>query len=336
MPFTNASTLELAGGAQAKAAGWWSRRLVRPCRVDHYGHARCGKKWCGAGSGETRTSRVNDAYFVMDWWFAARSAVVLSWHEIVRRWETYYLARARELYIAYEAHTLWSHFVWAMHVREVINMSHHVGFLPDRAFRTALARLAWPQVHTPRGCPMDLQFDVPALPGVAGGATVPMSIDPSLAVVAAKGGADGRTPHDDILSAWRASCPLPSGSSSPSASEPVCCGRADRARSYRTCGTAALRHAQSDAERQDAACAAGREALLPFAIAACEEPGAPDEPDDRSPAAPCHLAALARRRAKARTLARMAARRRRAAAADRRRNQSLTVRQRRQQRVKTR
>ena len=328
-----------AGFQQSSTTGWWSRRHVRRCRVDHFGHPVCGKKWCGSGGGERRSHHVNAAYYLADWWFAASSAVVQTWHEIVRRWD-HYLARSRELYIAYEPPKLWSHFLWAMHVREVLNRTRDARFLPSSDFRIVLARVAWPQTHAPRGCPLDLVHMLPAplsagrphpsasiarraalpqQPAEAGGG---MGVEPAHGEAGGRGHSSMRSGmrSSSMLDVWRASCSLDAGEGSRTASKSVsvCCGRQNRGGAFRTCGTAMPRDALADAKLHEAACAAGREAILPFAVAACKEDPELDEPSDLSPKAPCHMAALARRRAKARASARMNAKRRRAAAAERR------------------
>lgn len=299
-----------AGNQQSTGGSWWSRRLVRRCRVDHYGHPVCGKKWCGLGGGERRARTINAAYFLMDWWFAASRAVVQTWGHIASLWDMRYLARARELHIAYEAPKLWSHFVWAMHVREVLNRTRDARFLPDSAFRIGLARMAWPQTLAARGCPLDVvHMQSTASDHSSMLVTRPVhgaAITTARArLLQAAGAADGKVAdgevdvHSSALEVWMDSCPVDEEGISQSSSEPMCCGRKGRGGAFRTCSKVMPRNATADAMAQEAACAAGREAILPFAIAACEEAPEVDEPSDMSPTAPCHMAALARRKTEA-------------------------------------
>ena len=62
-----------------------------------------------------RTADIERRYFVMDWWLAGPPALVASWERIASEWDEY-AARNEELGIG----NLWSHFIWAQHVHEVL------------------------------------------------------------------------------------------------------------------------------------------------------------------------------------------------------------------------
>ncbi len=269
----------------------WGRRVVRRCRVDHFGHSRCGKRWCGPS--EKRAPDVNRDYFLMDWWFAARSDVVSSWSTIANNWSTYYLPRARELHIAYEPQKLWSHFAWAMHVRDVLKFSAHVRYLPPSAFRVVLAQHGWSQSHVPQGCPLDIvrfgEHPGAASPPAAA-ATFPLAsmVEPCpLHAIEVE---------DPAMAQDRGDRPRTT----------VCCGRHNK----RACGVSAAEH--------EAMCEDGRRRLHPLAMAACAEPGDSGDVADIVSGAPCNVAYHARRRAQAREAAKAAAYRRRVAARIRR------------------
>ena len=89
------------------------------------------------------------AYFLHDWWFAARTGVVASFAEIDRNW-SWYSAELREA-----GAQEWSHYVWPLHVHDVLNLSSAVRF--SNGMRARLARFVWPHVAWPtpkaRGTP---------------------------------------------------------------------------------------------------------------------------------------------------------------------------------------
>mmetsp|Transcript_29744 Transcript_29744/g.50823 ORF Transcript_29744/g.50823 Transcript_29744/m.50823 type:complete len:447 (-) Transcript_29744:280-1620(-) len=204
----------------------WSHRIARRCGLSSFNTRRCGKKRCRT-SLQYFSSEVNEAYFVPDWWFAASSAVVSSWAEIAAKWSSVYVRRACELRIIAEGGDgdLWSHFVWAIHVRDVLRMGARVRYVPASSLRVSLARFVWAQALAPRGCPLDIM--------AVRGMTTPS-------------GDDGSGERSNAGSTHP--CPL----ARPAAGGEYCCGR----KHWRACGV--------NASEQAAACAAGRAMLRPF------------------------------------------------------------------------
>ena len=76
----------------------------------------------------------------MDWWFAARPAVVATWVEISSQWEWYKERMRRMLIWRY-----FSHYIWAFHVHDVLNRTVDVRF--RAGVRVNLIRNAYPRLH---------------------------------------------------------------------------------------------------------------------------------------------------------------------------------------------
>jgi hypothetical protein len=73
----------------------------------------------------------------MDWWFAAEPRVVSTWINIDRQWDVYLgLLKRRRLAGA----ALFSHYVWPLHVHDVLNMTAEMRFAD---LQTGLARNAY-------------------------------------------------------------------------------------------------------------------------------------------------------------------------------------------------
>ena len=206
----------------------WARRVVRRCRIDHF----------RTRSHDYLPKPKASELVVMDWWFAASSAVVESWRHIALNWSHFYVPRAQELRIAPDSQDLWSHFAWALHLHEVLRMTAALRYLP---VRTALARHAWSPTLAPQGCPLGrVHF------GAAG-----VAIDGSASSIS-----------------MSEPCPLhPAAVQSRAAQigDNVCCGGGHS----RVCGATAAQH--------QATCAADRLALRPLAAAACTEKADSDD-----------------------------------------------------------
>ena len=111
-------------------ASYFRRRVLGPCRLS----TTIG------GPPSRRLAEAEDlAYFVMDWWFAARPDVVATWHAISERWWLFYRRRLQSLGV----YTWASHAVWAIHVHDALNLSTRVRFtlLRVNTVRTSYARL---------------------------------------------------------------------------------------------------------------------------------------------------------------------------------------------------
>ena len=146
----------------------WRKRVVSHCTVDRFGGHVAG-----------RTPSVDAAYFVLDWWIAARADVLASWRRIPEEWPAY-VALAARLRLP---KTLWSHYLWPMHLHDVLNATDRLRFAVSRV---SLARLALPLLHRPGACPVDPKvrmvrpYDagdapLPADPGVFGARFAPMA-----------------------------------------------------------------------------------------------------------------------------------------------------------------
>ncbi|KAL1508103.1 hypothetical protein AB1Y20_007696 [Prymnesium parvum] len=108
----------------APSAGRRADTLLSPCRISH--------QW---GMGRQQEAEADLGYYVMDWWFAAAPSVVLSWLDIATHWEKYMSAlRARV-----KGGAVFSHYVWPVHVHDMINQTASVRFAD---LQTALARNA--------------------------------------------------------------------------------------------------------------------------------------------------------------------------------------------------
>ena len=146
----------------------WRKRVVSHCTVNRFGGHVAG-----------RTPSVDAAYFVLDWWIAARADVLASWRRIPEEWPAY-VALAARLRLP---KTLWSHYLWPMHLHDVLNATDRLRFAVSRV---SLARLALPLLHRPGACPVDPKvrmvrpYDagdapLPADPGVFGARFAPMA-----------------------------------------------------------------------------------------------------------------------------------------------------------------
>lgn len=115
--------------ANASRPNYYARRVLGPCRIS-----------TTIGGAPSRQLADSDdmGYFVMDWWFAARPAVVESWHEISERWGWY-----RRRLAALRVYIWLSHAVWTIHIHDVLNASSAVRFAVLRlnTVRTSYARL---------------------------------------------------------------------------------------------------------------------------------------------------------------------------------------------------
>ena len=96
--------------------------LLGDCVVDNYAYNR-----------RPRNDSVNERYFVMDWWMAARPATLATWSLIDQRWSEYE-RRNGELGIG----NTWAHFVWPQHIHDTLNASGQLRF--STAVRGGLAR----------------------------------------------------------------------------------------------------------------------------------------------------------------------------------------------------
>lgn len=109
----NTSSLGTARRASLRASdlvGWARKRVVGACLMSQY-------------SGGRPSPQEDQAYFLMDWWFAAAPDVVASWATIDREW-TAVEARLRQL----RAHRVFSHYVWPVHVHDFLNATSAVRF----------------------------------------------------------------------------------------------------------------------------------------------------------------------------------------------------------------
>jgi len=106
------------------------KRVLGACRASQYG-ARWGLQF----QNEDRW------YFLMDWWFAAAPDVAASWIEISDKWEWYH-ERLRRMMLARH----FSHYVWAVHVHDMLHRSADVRFRPGvrvNLVRNSYPRLKW-------------------------------------------------------------------------------------------------------------------------------------------------------------------------------------------------
>ena len=99
--------------------------MLSPCSID--------RQW-GMGRGG-RPAEISLGYYVMDWWFAAEPRVVASWMNIATSWDLYVaLLKEHSLH-----HALFSHYVWPVHVHDVLNLTAQIRFAD---LQTGLARNA--------------------------------------------------------------------------------------------------------------------------------------------------------------------------------------------------
>ena len=90
------------------------KRVLGACRVSQYG-----------GLWGLQFKKEDYYYFLMDWWFAARPSVVRTWLKISEQWERY-RRRLMKLRIA----RWFSHYVWAIHVHDHLNLTSSIRFMP--------------------------------------------------------------------------------------------------------------------------------------------------------------------------------------------------------------
>jgi hypothetical protein len=130
-----ANTDELRARVRAQCTGesdpqiTWHKRVLGQCRASQYG-----------GQWGLEKKPDDFYYFLMDWWFAARPAVVATWVEISSQWEWYKERMRRMLIWRY-----FSHYIWAFHVHDVLNRTVDVRF--RAGVRVNLIRNAYPRLH---------------------------------------------------------------------------------------------------------------------------------------------------------------------------------------------
>lgn len=121
-----------AGGAAPRR-----KRVVRHCMVGDFGGRNAG-----------RTPQVNAAYFVHDWWIAARADVLASWRRIPEHWPTY-VRLTRRLRLPT---SMWSHFLWPVHLHDALNATKRIRFATSHVSLPKLANLT--MLHVPGTCPV--------------------------------------------------------------------------------------------------------------------------------------------------------------------------------------
>ena len=129
---------QCAAEGTASAPPSFKKRLLGPCRVSQYG-----------GQWGLQHQLQDYYYFLMDWWFVARPEVVRSWGGISDNW-AFYRKRLQRLRIA----RWFSHYVWAIHVHDALNMSNSVRFRSGvrvNLIRSAFSRL---QMRADRTTPL--------------------------------------------------------------------------------------------------------------------------------------------------------------------------------------
>ena len=124
----------------------YRKRVLGPCRVTQYG-----------GYWGLQYQREDYYYALMDWWFAARPEVARSWIDISEQWPLY-KKRLQKMHIA----RWFSHYLWAIHVHDFINVTDAVRFKPG--VRVNLVRHSFPRLRMPPGKTVSLgEYDSDAV-----------------------------------------------------------------------------------------------------------------------------------------------------------------------------
>ena len=145
--------------------GAWRNRFVTHCTVSQY------------QAGRRLDPTVDAAYFVLDWWIAARAETLASWRRIPEQWPSY-MSLAQRLGIhevTASPEYLWSHFLWPMHLHDVLNATATIRFAPSAV---SIPKLVIPQLRT-GACPYSKSWM--ARLRFAGGAPPPAAVLPAAA-----------------------------------------------------------------------------------------------------------------------------------------------------------
>ena len=145
--------------------GAWRNRFVTHCTVSQY------------QAGRRLDPTVDAAYFVLDWWIAARAETLASWRRIPEQWPSYVsLAQRLGIHeVTASPEYLWSHFLWPMHLHDVLNATATVRFAPSAV---STPKLVIPQLRT-GACPYSKSWM--ARLRFAGGAPPPAAVLPAAA-----------------------------------------------------------------------------------------------------------------------------------------------------------